>query len=97
MDDPLRTILVAQIFEQTWQSNFRCCHGVGDRDVKLNVELVLLQVDDVPAFAEPTGSFFVRLKPKPEIQPKKGLYKNVKKKSTSIIGVRCPSAAFVNH
>ena len=72
MDDPLRTILVGQIFEQTWQSNFRCCHGVGDRDVKLNVELVLLQVDDVPAFAEPTGSFFVRLKPKPEIQPKKG-------------------------
>lgn len=54
--------------KHTWQSNFRRCHGVGHWDVKLHIKLVLLEVDDVPALAKPTGALFVRFQTEPDIK-----------------------------
>jgi hypothetical protein len=50
----------------TWESDFRRCHGIRDGDVKLDVEFELLQVDDVPTLAEPAGPLFIGFEPEPE-------------------------------
>ena len=59
----------------TWQCNFWGCHRVGDRNVKFNVDFVLLEGNDVPAFAKPASSLLVRFQPKPATRKSAG-FKN---------------------